>query len=74
VDKDHPARAPLVWQNLFFGGRMRKKVKMNLIFHAENAPLTLHPEILDEVRRYVYLPSDVVEAYQRELTKARPPR
>lgn len=67
--KDHPARSPLIWQNAFFGSSTRSKVRMTVPFHATNAPLTLHPEILDEVIKYVFLPREVVEAYREELTK-----
>jgi hypothetical protein len=30
--------------------------------HATNAPLTLHPEILEEVLRYFFLPKNMIEA------------
>jgi len=29
-----------------------------------NSPLSLHPELLDEVLKYVYLPKDVIMAYR----------
>lgn len=61
--KDHPARAPLIWQNGFFGRSRRKTVKARTGFQAKNSPLTLHPEILDIVKEYVYLPKEVVDAY-----------
>lgn len=67
--KDHPARKALVWQNGFFGSSVRRRVRMVQHFHATNAPLTLHPEILEEVLKYVYLPKEVVVAYQEVLTK-----
>lgn len=61
--KDHPARAPLIWQNGFFGKKRRKSVKASVEFQAKNSPLTLHPEILDIVNKYVFLPKEVVDAY-----------
>jgi HEPN domain-containing protein len=61
--KEHPARPPLIWQNGFFGKRRRKTVKASVGFQAKNSPLTLHPEILDAVKEYVYLPKEVVDAY-----------
>jgi HEPN domain-containing protein len=57
--KDHPARTALIWQNAFFGRSSRKRVKVPIHFQATNAPLALHPEILDEVGRYVFLPKEV---------------
>ncbi|MCG7201193.1 HEPN domain-containing protein [Marinobacter pelagius] len=60
----HPSRSALVWQNLFFGKVVRRQVRMPTAFHAVNAPLYLHPEILDEVLKYVFLPDKVAEAYR----------
>jgi hypothetical protein len=68
ADKEHPAREPLLWQNLFFGQRARKRVRLRRYMHSTNSPLSLHPEILDDVLQYVFLPKDVVNAYRRELT------
>lgn len=62
-NKDHPARVPLIWQNGFFGKSRRKTVKARVGFQAKNSPLILHPEILDTVKEYVYLPKEVVDAY-----------
>jgi HEPN domain-containing protein len=67
--KAHPARAALIWQNFYFGPRGRKTVRMRTGFSAVNAPLSLHPEILDEVLRYVFLPKEVVEAFRREIAQ-----
>ncbi len=67
--KDNPARKPLIWQNGFFGSATRNKVKMVIHFHSMNSPLSLHPEILDEVLNYIFLPKEVVKAYREELTK-----
>jgi hypothetical protein len=67
--KRNPARQFLLWQNAFFGHRRRKKVRMQLHWHATNAPLTLHPEILDEIVRYVFLPKEVVTAFREEVRK-----
>lgn len=62
--KDHPAREPLVWQNGFFGKSHRKSIRLRSGLEAANSPLTLHPELLDEVLKYVWLPKDVQEAYR----------
>lgn len=68
ADKMHPAREPLLWQNLFFGLRARKRVHLRQYLHATNSPLSLHPEILDDVLKYVFLPKDVINVYRNELT------
>jgi len=68
-DSKHPAREALTWQNLFFGVRVRKRVKLRRYLHATNSPLSLHPEILEEVLRYVFLPREVVDAYRAELAR-----
>jgi hypothetical protein len=64
-----PGREALVWQNAFFGLRPRTTVRMQMHFSVVNAPLTLHPELLDEVLKYIILPKEVVVAYREELTK-----
>jgi hypothetical protein len=49
------------------GSRARKSVRISSAFHGTNSPLSLHPEILEEVLRYVYLPKDVIAAARAEL-------
>lgn len=62
--KDNTSRSALIWQNSFFSGKTRKFVKSPAHFNAVNAPLYLHPELLDEVLKYVFIPKDVVNAYR----------
>ncbi|MFA6232103.1 MAG: HEPN domain-containing protein [Rhodanobacter sp.] len=59
--RDHPAREALIWNNLFFGTSRRKGVKMRPNWEAGNSPFFLHPEIIDEVVKYVYIPKNIVE-------------
>lgn len=66
---NHPARAALVWQNPCYG-RKRKTVRLQGHLHAVNAPLWLHPEIVDDVRKFVHLPKAAVTAY-KELARER---
>lgn len=61
---DHPSREPLLWQNAFFGCKSRKTVTLPSRMEAGNSPLHLHPEILDEILKYVWLPKDVIQAYR----------
>lgn len=65
-DQNHTSRKALIWQNAFFGKKHRKIVRVPTPFFGVNAPLLLHPEILDEVLKYIYLPKEVVNGY-REL-------
>lgn len=62
--RDHPSRPALVWHNLYFGAGRRISVRHRRISSSGNSPLSLHPEILDEVLKYVFLPKDVVTAYR----------
>jgi hypothetical protein len=63
-DNANPARAPLLWQNAFFGVRRRKRISVYTWSKMKNSPLYLHPEILDEVLKYVFLPKDVITVYR----------
>src|ERR1700756_2800915 len=60
----NPAREPLLWRNAFFGKRQRRRVRRNDWMKAENAPLYLHPELIDEILKYVHLPKELVKAYR----------
>ena len=65
--KAHPARAGLVWQNGFFGSRRRLRVKSRHYLNAENSPLYLFPEMLDELLKYVYIPKELRDGYRKHL-------
>lgn len=67
--KDHPARPLLVWKNLFFNNHHRTTTMWRNHGHMTNAPLALEPELLEEVRKYVWLPSEVVAAYRDEIRR-----
>jgi len=62
--KQHPARGALIWQNGFYGKSHRRTVRLRSGLQAANSPLTLHPDLLDDVLTYVFLPKDVVDAYR----------
>lgn len=77
--KDHPAREALIWNNLFLGPSRRKGVKMQSNWESGNSPLFLHPEIIDEVLKYVYIPNNIAEgvrqfAKQKAVEKAKAER
>ena len=63
-DIENPARNALLLHNGFFGKRRRKLVKTRPWMRATNAPLYLHPRILDEVVKFVHLPGRVIAAYR----------
>ena len=63
--KDRPAREALIWNNLFFGPSRRKAVKILPNWEAGNSPLFLHPEIIDELIKYVNIPKDVAEGVRQ---------
>lgn len=62
--RNHPSKSALIWNNLYFGNGRRKSVKYRGISSSGNSPLSLRPELLDEVLKYVFLPKDVKEAYR----------
>lgn len=62
--RDHPSRAGLIWNNLFYGSGRRKTIRKRTWSVSANSPLAMDPGILDEVLKYVYLPKDVVRAYR----------
>jgi hypothetical protein len=70
-DEKHPGRAMLVWQNGFFGKRLRRSVRHRGGFDAVNSPLLNHPEIIHEVRKYVHIPKDLVQAYEKLQSEKR---
>lgn len=63
---DHPSRPGLVWHNLYFGKGRRQTVKHRRMAAGGNSPLSLRPEILNEVLKYVFLPRDVIKLYGKE--------
>lgn len=65
---DDPAREILAWQNLYFGRRPRKNIRITKYFQATNSPLSLDPHILEDVLKYVYLPHDLISEF-REVQK-----
>lgn len=68
--KNHPARSALVWQNMFFSAKERKTVRFRNMFHAENAPLYLRPQILKYIEPLVRLSKDAKTGYP-ELERKR---
>lgn len=65
VDRhDHPARPALIWGNLYFSSSSRNRVKLPIFVGGQNAPLDLHPEILEDVKKYVHIPKAVSSAIE----------
>jgi hypothetical protein len=63
-DENNLAREALLWQNGFFGKRPRKKVRLDGWLQFHSAPLSLNPEMLDEVLKYVHLPKELIKGYR----------
>ena len=59
--KHHPAREPLIWNNLFFGPSKRKGVRLRPAWEAGNSPFFLHPEVIGEVVKYVFIPEKIAD-------------
>ncbi len=67
--KAHPSRAALLWNNPVYGVRKRASVRAKDHMYAENAPLYLYPEMLDELLKYVFIPRDLVQGYRNHLAQ-----
>jgi hypothetical protein len=67
AERSHPARDSLIWNNLFFGPSRRKGVRMRPDWESGNSPFFLHPEIIDEVVKYVFVPKSVADGQRRRL-------
>ncbi len=68
-DKRNPARAALVWQNPCFGSRARKRIRAKQYINAQNAPLYLFPDMLEEIEKLVWIPKRVQAAYREHLAR-----
>ncbi len=66
ANREHPARAALIWENACFGNRWRPKVRSGYTT-LHNSPLSLCPELLEDVQKYVYLPGVVKEACKKKM-------
>jgi HEPN domain-containing protein len=63
--KTNPARQALLWNNGFIGKRKRRMVKFPSWMKMRNAPLYMHPEILDELLKYVHLPTPLISSWKQ---------
>lgn len=68
TDKTNRAYQALTWCNGFFGKSTRRTIRMHGWQIMRNAPLYMHPEILDDVLKYVFLPSRLVKAWRNHIT------
>jgi len=73
ANRKHPARPWLIWKNVCFGARLRKTIKLTEWFRSVNAPLALHNDLFEEVRKYVFLPKDLVDEFEALLKKRHKP-
>lgn len=63
-NRESRARPDLVWCNLYYSTSSRKKVTIKTPYMAENSPFFLHPEIIDEVSKYAFVPREIRNAYK----------
>ena len=69
TSRKHPARPGLIWNNAYFGARKRKTIRVVDWFSSVNSPLALYPELFEEVRKYVFLPKDMVREFNELLAR-----
>ena len=63
-NKRSNSRPYLEWCNLYYSNSKRASVRMRSSVMAENSPLYLFPDIVDEVSKYVFIPKEVSSAYK----------
>lgn len=61
----HPSYEGLVWLNQRFGPGTHASPDADVPIELGNSPLFVHPEIVDEVAKYVFLPREVMDAYRQ---------
>ena len=61
--KSHPSRPALVWKNLRYSTSRRKHIRFGSYMFAENAPLSLDPDLLDLIRPLVELTKEDIRLY-----------
>lgn len=66
-DSKHPSRPALLWQNAVYGVRKRATVRVKQHLHGQNPLLYLYPEMLDELLKYILIPSKLAKAYRAHL-------
>lgn len=70
-ERNHPSRSALLWHNPCFGVRKRASVRAKNHLSGQNSLLYLHPEMLDELVKYVFIPSKLVGGYRQHLAEIR---
>lgn len=69
LDKGHPARKDLIWQNGYFLEKSKKKVTQPAVLSAVNSPLTLYPQYIDTIKKYVKLSKPEIEDFRKEAAR-----
>jgi HEPN domain-containing protein len=68
-DKRSSARSTLIWRNAFVGNWNRKKIPIRGGIYANNSPLSMYPDQLAELKKYVFLSSKAVKAFSIQKKK-----
>jgi len=63
-NKSHPSRAPLIWYNRYYSRQSGDPARISMGRGFVNSPLAMHPEMIEDVLKYVFLPKDVVKAFR----------
>lgn len=63
-ERNHPNRSALLWQNAIFSSRNRKTIRVKNHFYAQNTILSIFPNILDELKKYIYISKKLANAYR----------
>jgi len=65
-----PRRAPLVWQNFYYGPKRRRTVTIPSHSNSINPTHTLHPDQFDLLSRFVDFPAFVHASFAKQKVKA----
>ncbi len=64
-NRANPARSALIWNNLYFTDNPNRKIKISSGISAENAPLSLRPQLVHELEKYIFLTKEARTEYSK---------
>lgn len=68
-NKQHPQRSSLIWQNCFYSLKKRNTLTFPGRMNAINPPQILHPEIFDELSKYIKFSGPERDAFRQVLNQ-----
>ena len=60
-ETNHPAHLPLMWNNAVFGNQDDS----SFFFQSERSPCELHPDMVDDLSKLVFIPREVLKSYSK---------